>query len=235
MQKRKWLNLTIFLLFFSIIAQIATASPLTGSTIQEGTTVGEIYYPTVFFGETIEGFGPGSEVPLRTPVESEYVWIDAVEPQKATWTFYKPGLRSILTIEKEITYKKQITSGEYAGMWAFADTATFTVPALADVGSWLAKPEITMKDGTVRQGVSAESPTAIYIAFSVISGDPFTNLFEAPWYLFNIQMPPLFWFPLILVWGPALFIGICYASPRISETLKRGLDRLSEARSKWKK
>jgi len=236
MRKQKKLILTILLLFSFVISQTAIASAMSSTQLQEGTATGEMFYPATFYSATeSQGFGPGSEVPFRTPMESGYLWKDSVEPLKVVWTFYQPGLRPIYTMEKDLTYKKQITEGTDTGKWVFADTATFTVPALAETGTWLAKSEIKMADGTVRQGVSAENSQSIYIAFPVEGGDPITNLFGAPWYFFNMKMPPLFWFPLILVWGPALFIAICFISPRVSETFKRGFGRLGEARSKWKK
>ena len=234
MRKQKKLIITIFLLLSFLIVP-TTSLAMSGIEITEGTITGEIFYPAIYYGETIEGFGPGSEVSFRTPHESGYVWIDPIEPTKATWKIYQPGLRPFLTIEKELTFKKKMTTGEHIGMWAFADTATFIVPAFAETGTWLAKPEITMADGSIRQGVSAENPDIKYIAFPVVGGDPITNLFGSPWYLAGWKMPPVFWFPLVLIWGPALFIGICYASPKVSEVFINGIGRLKGARSKWKK
>ncbi|MBS3748186.1 MAG: hypothetical protein KGY67_00615 [Candidatus Thermoplasmatota archaeon] len=222
---KKLLLLTLSLFLFcstSVIAEIDT-------TFEDGKTIENVYHSS-----TQTGFGPGSDVPVRTPVESGYSWVSSVEPVKATWKFYTPNFQLVYTIEKQVSFKQKIQSGEHAGKWAFADDAVFRIPAFAQKGNWLAKPEITLSDGSKISGVSADNPNAKYIAIPVTSsGNAINNLFTAPWYGLGFQFPPLFWFPLGILWIPALFVGIAFISPQISETLSDSFKKLKEARSKW--
>lgn len=225
MMNKKLLLLTLSLFLFCS----TVASAELDTRVEDGTIINDVYYSS-----TQTGFSPGSEVPVRTPVESGYSWISSVEPVKATWKFYTPNLELVYTIEKPLSFKQRIPSGEYAGKWAFADDAVFTIPAFSQKGNWLAKPEITLTDGSTISGVSADNPNAKYIAIPITSsGDGISNFFTAPWYGFGIQFPPLFWFPLSIFWIPALFVGIAFISPQISETLANSFTKLKEARNKW--
>jgi hypothetical protein len=228
MMKKKLLLIATILSIFFLTVTIVNAET-------ESMTINEKVRNTKYYSGTQTGFGPGSDFPLRTPVESSYVWISSVEPVKTVWTIYQPGLQPVYTFEKTVSYKQRITTGEHAGKWAVADEAVFTIPCFATKGDWLAKPVIYLEDGSTITGVSAENTQAKYIAFSITSsGDFFTNLFGSPWYFLNMRMPPLFWFPMIILWGPALFIGICYASPKISDAFIGGVSKLRESRRKWK-
>jgi len=232
MRTKKWLLVAISLTFFFLLAQTAIATTSIG--VEKGYDTQTIEGNQVIFTDSQTSFGPGSQVPMRTPVEGEYYWVSSVEPVKARWTFYSPGFKQVYQMEKQLSLKQRISSGEHAGKWAYADETAFTIPAFAEKGTWIAKPEVVMADGSVHSGASAEEPNIKYVGFPVTSsGGWVENLFGAPWYALNIQMPPVFWFPLILLWGPALFIGICYISPQVSETFKRGITRLQEARKKW--
>jgi len=222
-KKTKWLLLAISLTLFSLFSGTALGAEVIGVESSE-----------VMLTDSMMQWGPGSQLPLRSPNEPEYVWVSSVEPVKAVWTIYNPGMREITKLEHPVSLKQRIPSGEHAGKWGFADETAFTIPAFAEKGTWYAKYETHMADGSVQSGVSAENPNYKYISFSVTSsGDVITNLFGAPWYLFGMAMPPVFWFPLILLWGPAIFIGLCYISPWVSETFKKSIDRIQEARKKW--
>lgn len=152
-------------------------------------------------------FGAGSDIPLGDPFESGYVWIDVVEPIKAKWTIYDPMFHHITTVEHPPTIKQKITEGEHAGKWAYGDRAAFTLPSFSSKGTWLAKIDYEMADGTSRSGGSAVDPDIKYIGFPCTSsGDMFGNIFIYPWYLAGMKMPAYFWFPLAFFWLPALFI-----------------------------
>lgn len=154
-------------------------------------------------------FGPGSDVPLGDPFESGYVWISDVEPVKAKWTIYDPGMHQVTVVEHIPSIKQKITSGEHTGKWAYGDRSAFTLPAFASKGTWLAKVEYEMADGTTRSGGSAEDPNVKYIGIPcTLSGDWFGNFFLYPYYFFGMKMPALFWFPFAFLWVPAVFILI---------------------------
>ena len=155
-------------------------------------------------------YGPGSDAPLSSPIESQYVWLSVVEPVKARWTVYDPGMHQITTIEHIPTIKQKITTGEHAGKWAFGDRSAFTLPAFAPKGTWIAKCDYVLADGSiVSPPISAEDPNIRYLGIPcTLPGDWFGNVFLYPWYLAGAKMPALFWFPLALFWLPALFILI---------------------------
>ena len=183
-------------------------------------------------------YGPGSEVPLRTPIERNYVWITSVEPVRVKWTYYDPLMHRVYTEEHPPTLKNKITSGEYAGHWAVADMTAFTIPAFATRGNWYAKPEIILANGQIIEGVSAENPQAVYISFPVTeSGTIWDNLFNAPWYAFGIKFPAIFWFPLSLFWIPAIFIIVCAIFTRsitgFVDVIKGAIRAAKEARRRW--
>jgi len=145
-----------------------------------------------------------------------------------TWTIYTPHFQEVTKLEHPPSTKTRVE-----GKWGWADKTAFTIPAFAEKGTWAAGCEVTFTDGT-KQTIMFGDGQYLYVGIPVTSsGDLLTNLFGAPWYLLGMKMPPVFWFPLILLWGPALFIGICYISPQISETFKKGIDRIQEARQKW--
>ena len=153
-------------------------------------------------------FGPGSDIPLSSPFESGYVWISTVEPVKAKWTIYDPGMHQITVIEHIPAIKQRITTGEHAGKWAFGDSTSFTLPAFASKGAWLAKCDYVMADGSILPlPISAEDSNIKYIAMPcTLPGDWFGNIFLYPQYFFGMKMPALIWMPFAFFWIPALFI-----------------------------
>lgn len=217
MRKNKWLLLAIFLSFFFMFAQTASATQVT-ETVQ--VTEAEL--------TTSSTFGPGSSYPLFAPMSTGYVYVTQKEPIKITWTIYDPGFVEVTKLEHTPTTKYQ-----NGNEWQWADRTAFIVPAFAKKGTWLAGCEVTFVDGTKATVMFGDNGEYLYQGMQIgSSGDAVTNFFYAPWYLFGMQMPPVFWFPLILLWGPALFIGICFISPQVAETFRRGLARLQEARRK---
>lgn len=153
---------------------------------------------------TIE-FGPGSDVPVRDPFESGVVWLSNVEPVKAKWHIYDPGMHLVTTMEHVPSIKQrgswQVDSRTFT--WAFGDTASFTLPAFAAKGTWIAKCEYTMADGSTYSG------SGLLGIPCTLPGDLIGNIFSYPWYLAGMKMPAIFWFPLIIFWAPALFILVC--------------------------
>jgi len=216
------LMIALFVASSIAIATIPTAVKMT----KVGLTESQIKY------------GPGSEVPLRTPIERNYVWIVSVEPIKVRWTYYDPLMHRVYTEEHPPTLKNKITSGEHAGKWAVADMTAFTIPAFATKGNWYAKPEIILANGQIMEGVSAENPEAIYITFPVTeSGTIWDNLFNAPWYAFGIKFPAIFWFPLSLFWIPGVFVVICaiftHSITGFVDVIKGAIRAGREARRRW--
>lgn len=155
-------------------------------------------------------YGPGSDAPLSSPFESGYVWISTVEPIKAKWTIYDPTVHRVTTITHVPTIKQKITTGEHAGKWMFADRSAFTLPAFASKGTWLAKCEYELADGsTLSLPVSAVDSNIMYIGIPcTLSGSMFGNVFLYPWYLAGMKMPAYFWLPLGPAWGIAVFVLI---------------------------
>lgn len=161
-------------------------------------------------------FGPGSDCPLSSPSEPQYSWISTVEPVKAKWSVYDPGMHLVTTIEHVPSVKFKITTGELAGKWAFGDGTSFTLPAFASKGTWLAKCEYIMADGsTSSPPISAEHPEYLFQGIPcTLPGDMVGNIFSYPWYLAGMKMPAIFWFPLIIFWAPAVFILVCLVFTR---------------------
>jgi len=219
MRTKKWLFVAIYLTFFFLIAQTALATQITNTdTVQ--VTDAELL--------TGSSFGPGSSFPLFAPNNIGYVYVTSKEPMKVAWTIYDPGYVEVTTIEHVPSTKYRDGTD-----WHWADKTAFVIPAFAEKGTWLAGCEVTFVDGSKATVMFGDNGEYLYIGIPVDdSGDWVKNLFGAPWYLFGMQMPPVFWFPLILLWGPALFIGICFISPNIAETFRRGLAKLQEARGK---
>lgn len=153
-------------------------------------------------------FGPGSDVPVRDPFESGYVWISTVEPVKAKWSIYDPSMHLVTTIEHIPTIKQKLTTGEHTGKWAFGDATTFTLPAFASKGNWIARCEYIMADGSTHPG------SGLLGIPCTLPGDIIGSIFSHPWYFFGMKMPAIFWFPLIIVWAPALFILVCLVFTR---------------------
>jgi len=140
--------------------------------------------------------GAGSDYPLLSPMESNYVWVTSSEPMKATWTIYDPSVHYVTTISHSLAVKYQQGSD-----WYFADRAVFTFPAFAQKGKWLASCEFELADGTRFSGVSAENPNSIFLGIQCSdSGDPLSNFFIYPWYLFGHKMPAMFWIPGFFIW-----------------------------------
>ena len=227
--RRNVLIASIFFFFFiaSAITVSATTANLQSAELQEiGLTSSEM------------AFGPGSDIPIQSPLETGYVWISSVEPNVCRWKIYDPSFHLIYTFEHPPALKKKITQGDYAGKWAFADSASFTVPAFAKKGNWLAKPEFVLADGTIVEGVSAENPEARYLALPVtLSGSVIDNIFVAPNYFFGIKFPALFWFPLCLLWIPALIVLVAIIYTRsISgavDLFKSMVRATREAKKEW--
>lgn len=217
MRKNKWLLLAISFTFFFMFSQTALATQVT-ETVQ--LTDAEML--------TGSGFGPGSSFPLFAPNNIGYAYITSKEPMSITWTIYDPGYVEVTTITHVPSTKIQ-----NGNEWQWADKTAFVIPAFAEKGTWLAGCEVTYVDGSKATVMFGDNGEFLYIGIPVDhSGDWVTNLFSAPWYLLGAAMPPVFWFPLALLWAPALFIGICFISPGIAETFRRGLAKLQEARRK---
>lgn len=218
MRKNKWLLLAISLTFFFLLAQTALATQITETDAVQITDAEML---------TGSGFGPGSSYPLFAPNKIGYVYVTSKEPMEITWTIYNPGFVEVTKISH--TPSTKIQDGT---QWQWADKTAFVIPAFAKVGTWLAGCEVTFVDGSKATVMFGDNGEFLYIGIPVDnSGDWLTNLFGAPWLYFNnVKMPPVFWFPLCLVWGPLLFIGICFASPKTAELFRRGLAKLQEAR-----
>lgn len=183
-------------------------------------------------------FGPGSEILVYDPIDSEgthLVFVSNREPIEAVWKVYTPSLQKVYE-NSHVPSFKQSGSFEVGGQiyrWAFADEWAWTVPAFAEMGDWLLSPSYKMSDGGTQSGAYT------YYAVPITQGgDAWTNLFGAPWYLAGFEMPPLFWFPLCLLWIPALFIIISAIYVRSISgfvLVLRGIrDSTREARGKWK-
>ena len=150
-------------------------------------------------------FGPGSEAPLYSPFESNYVWVSDIEPVKAVWHIYNPFFQLVTKIEHTPSLKSQQASGE----WHFADRSAFTIPAFASKGTWVAKCVFHMADGTKLTLGSAENPDIVYMGYPVTRSDDFASIFTAPWFLSGIEMPPYFFVPGFIIWVPLLYIAFC--------------------------
>lgn len=212
------LMLAIFSLSFSASAVDVTSIEMDEIDIQEGS-----------------GFGPGSEIPLYSPFESGYVWVSGIEPVKAIWTIYNPVFQPVTTIEHIPSIKSQQTDGT----WHFGDRSAFTIPAFAMKGSWLAKCEFLMADGTKLTLGSAENMDIIYMGYPVDRSDDFASIFIAPWYLFGMAFPPLFFFPGFLLWVPIIYIAFCAIFSRsiggFVTMTKQALDSGRKARGQFKR
>jgi hypothetical protein len=216
MKSNKWLKLVITLSLFFLLTQTVLAVTITDSDTLE---ISDVQYTSS------TGFGPGSSIPLSAPVDVGYVYITSKEPVQVTWTIYAPGFKEVTTLTHPPS-----TKGQQDGQWYFADNTAFVVPAFAEKGTWICSLDVKFSDGS---SGSVGFGDYTYLGFPVTSsGDIFTNLFGAPWYLSGIMMPPIFWFPLIILWGPALFIGICFIFPQLAETFKKGISRVQGARGK---
>lgn len=217
MQKNKWLLLAISLTFFFLLAQTALATQITETDAVQITDAEML---------TGSGFGPGSSYPLFAPNKIGYAYVTSKEPMEITWTIYNPGFVEVTKISHVPSTKIQDGT-----QWQWADKTAFVIPAFAKVGTWLAGCEVTFVDGSKATVMFGDSGEFLYIGIPVDnSGNWVTNLFGAPWYLNGAKMPPVFWLPLGFLWAPALFIGICFISPKIAETFRRGLAKLQEAR-----
>ena len=219
MRKNKWLLLAISLTFFFLLAQTALGVQLTQSDTVQATDAELL---------TGSGFGPGSSFPLFAPNNIGYVYVTSKEPMRVTWTIFDPGYVEFTKLEHMPSTKYQEGTS-----WHWADKTAFVIPAFAEKGTWLAGCDVTFVDGSKATVMFGDNGEYLYIGIPVDdSGDWFRNLFGAPWYFLGVPLVPVFWFPLGLLWGPALFIGICYISPSIAETFKGGLSRLQKARGK---
>lgn len=219
MRTKKWLILAISLTFFFLASQMALGAQ---TEITETTRVTD--------AELLSGssFGPGSSFPLFAPNNIGYVYVTSKEPVKVTWTIYDPGYSELTKIEHVPSTKYQDGTN-----WRWADKTSFIIPAFAEKGTWLASCEVQFVDGSRATVMFGDEGEYLYIGIPVdSSGDLATNFFGAPWYFFGIQMPPLFWFPLIILWGPALFIGICFIFPQVAETFEKAIARVKGARKR---
>lgn len=188
---RKILTSVLLILAILSFSQIAVASS-TISTVE--ATDAEITAGS--------SFGAGSDYPLITPMASGYVHVSTIEPVKIIWTVYDPTFHYVTTIEHVPSTKYQEGTE-----WRFADATTFTLPAFATKGDWVANCKVTFIDGSsaninwdgyIYQGIPCGS-----------SGDIFGNIFLYPWYLFGTKMPSFFWFPGIVLWLPLIWIAFC--------------------------
>ncbi|MFW6121858.1 MAG: hypothetical protein ACOC80_13315 [Petrotogales bacterium] len=182
--------------------------------------------------------GPGSEAVFRSPVEYGYTWIYQEEPVQVHWKIYNPKHQIITTISHTPTFKKQITEGEYKGLWAVADETSFTIPAFADKGYWLAQCQIELADGTKAIAISAEQPDARYLSFDVNrEGDLIENIFTAPMYWFGWKGPAVFWIPGVFIWAPLLFVAIAavltHSLTGFVDVLRGLRQSIRGARRKW--
>lgn len=180
-------------------------------------------------------FGPGSEAPLYSPFEAGYAWVCDVEPVKAVWHIYDPVFHLVTKIEHTPSMKSQQASGE----WHFADRSAFTIPAFASKGNWLAKCVFHMADGTTLTLGSAENPEVVYMAYPVTKDDLFASIFTAPWFLFGMGFPPLFFVPGFILWVPLLYIAFCAIFSRsiggFVDMTKQALSEGRKARGQFKR
>lgn len=186
--------------------------------------------------EGIITLGPGSNIPFYDPIANneQRVWLSNVEPSTATWSFYDPNLIRVYEETHTVSIKEQgpfnVNGNTY--QWVFADRTTFTVPAFAKQGTWIAMVTYTYTDG------SSMSSSTNYGA-EVSGSDVIGSLFVAPWYFFNMKMPPLFWFPGILLWLPAILVIVSAIFTRtfggFVTIIKGAVDAGREARGSWKR
>lgn len=154
-------------------------------------------------------FGPGSDCPLKVPIESGYAYIYNVEPVKAKWTIYDPSFHYVTTIEHVPALKQKITSGEHAGKWLVADKTAFTLPAFAEKGTWYARCTFQLADSSESTPpVSAEEPEIEWIGIPCTLPGSWTDFFTCSWYFFGWKAPAMFWFPFGFIWVPLLILGI---------------------------
>lgn len=194
---RKILTGVLLILAILSFSQLAAASTTTTSSVKLSETA---------ISSQIE-LGPGSSYPLMSPIESNYVWVFNIEPLKAVWTIYDPTMHQVTVIEHIPSVKYQHTDGN----WHFTDSSSFTLPAFAQKGTWLATCSYRMADGSLQsRPISAEDTNIIYLGIPcTIEGDIFGNIFLYPWYAFGAKMPAYFWFPGVILWFPLLWIAFC--------------------------
>jgi len=177
-------------------------------------------------------FGAGSDYPLMTPMESGYVHMFSVEPTKITWTIYDPTFHHVTTIEHPPSTK--YLDGT---TWYFADATTFTLPAFAAKGNWLASCKVTFIDGSshsinwdgyIYQGIPCGS-----------SGDILPNIFLYPWYFFGHKILSYALIPGFLLWVPLVWIAFCamvtHSAGGFVDMTKRMLDTAKEQRGKLRR
>lgn len=212
-----------------LILAIFTFSSLVSATSITSTEVSD--------AEIANGLkiGAGSDYPLYSPIESNYVWVTSVEPVKVKWTIYDPGLHQVTVIEKKPAIKYQ-----EIGKWYVADRSVFTLPAFAQVGTWLATCEFILADGTSFSGISAENPNVIYLGIPCSdSGGILENIFVYPWYFLGMKMPAYFWIPGFILWVPLVYIGVCMVFSRsiggFVDMTRATIKAAKEARGKKKR
>lgn len=163
-------------------------------------------------------YGPGSDCPLSSPIEAGYGWVSAVEPVKAVWTIYDPNMHYVTTITHIPTFKQKITSGEHVGKWSYGDRSSFTLPAFATKGTWLAKCEYEMADGSrSAPPISAVNPEFIYQGVPCTASGSWLDFFTCPWYFLGWKAPAYVWFPFAFGWVPLLGLGILLVWTRSSK------------------
>ena len=211
--RKGWIILILsFFLFVSVAVSAVSAGDIITPTGEKSDLV-YIELGDVEFTASDFNFKPGSEIPLWDPIAEidgkivRVAWLSNVEPVEATWTFYDPSLHKVHEIHHVPALKKQ---GSFTGSdgstytWLFADSASFTIPCFAGKGNWWASPSYKMADTTTMKGAYD------YYGMPVTDGgNIIDNWFFAPWYALGIQFPALFWFPLCLLWIPAIFVIGC--------------------------
>jgi hypothetical protein len=225
MRAKKIKSVAILLLFFSSLVLAMNGVNATSDDVHIKVAEGEA---GTFAGST---FGPGSDIPLISPTTGpNYYFQFSSEPLRCEWTIMDPTYHIVYIIVDDVT---PIDTGDSEYPYGANSHVTFTVPAFAAEGTWVAIPTWVLQTEYGEYAIDEEG-----WGIPVGPGDMFTNIFVAPLYVFGVQLPAAFWC-LSIVWIPLIVMGLLFVYARSAEgvamIIADARDAGSRAREEWQK
>lgn len=225
MRAKKIKTVALLLLFFSSLVLAVNGVSAESDVVQIQVAEGEA---GTFAGDT---FGPGSDIPLISPTDGpSYYFQFSMLPLRCEWTIMDPNYHIVYVIVDDVT---PIDTGNPDYPYGANSHVTFTIPAFAAEGTWIATPTWILQTDNGEYPVDEQG-----WGIPVGPGSMFTNIFVAPLYVFGVQLPALFWC-LSILWIPLIVMGLLFVYARSAEgvamILADARDAGSRAREEWRK